>query len=71
MLVLTRRLDEKIVIPGLDVTIQVLDVRHGRVRLGISAPGSVRIVRQEVLDTTRRADLEAAEIAESEELVPA
>jgi carbon storage regulator CsrA len=49
MLVLSRRLHEKIVLPGLNITIQVAAVRGGVVRLGIQAPPEVRVVRQELL----------------------
>ncbi len=50
MLVLSRRLNEKIVLPGLNVTIEVLAVKGNAVRLGITAPDGVRIVREELLD---------------------
>jgi carbon storage regulator len=46
MLVLTRRTGEAIVIGG-DIRITVTMVRGGRVRLGITAPESVRIDRAE------------------------
>jgi carbon storage regulator CsrA len=49
MLVLSRRLKEKIVLPGLNVTIEVLAVKGNAVRLGITAPGGVSIVREELL----------------------
>ncbi len=47
MLVLTRRLEEKIVI-GNDICITILSIEGDRVRLGIEAPKSVRVDRQEV-----------------------
>ena len=50
MLVLSRRLNEKIVLPGLNVTIQVVAVKGGAVRLGIEAPPDVQVVREELLD---------------------
>jgi carbon storage regulator CsrA len=53
MLVLSRRRDEKIVLPGLGVTIQVLDIRRGAVRLGIAAPPEVTVLRQEVVGKPR------------------
>ena len=49
MLVLTRKLKEKIAI-GNDVEITVLAIEGGRVRLGIDAPGAVNVVRSEVAD---------------------
>jgi carbon storage regulator len=50
MLVLTRKLGESIHI-GADVVLTLLDVRPGRIRLGIAAPLSVRIQRAENLDS--------------------
>lgn len=48
MLVLSRRVNETIVLPGLDITIRVVAVRAGVVRLGIEAPPDVTIVREEL-----------------------
>ncbi|HTM10424.1 MAG TPA: carbon storage regulator CsrA [Verrucomicrobiae bacterium] len=48
MLVLTRRLGESITI-GEDVVVTVLSVTGGQIRLGITAPQSVRVLRQEIL----------------------
>ena len=48
MLVLSRRTEERIVFPGLGVTLQVLQVKHNLVKLGIDAPPSVRILRDEL-----------------------
>jgi carbon storage regulator len=47
MLVLTRRVDEEIVIDN-QVRVRVMEIRGDRVRLGIVAPASVRVDRQEV-----------------------
>ena len=47
MLVLTSKLNEQILIDGGEITIRVVDVRGGRVRLGIEAPQHVRIERHE------------------------
>lgn len=47
MLVLTRRLRESIVI-GNEVTVTVVEIRGDQVRLGIDAPRSVQIHREEV-----------------------
>jgi carbon storage regulator CsrA len=49
MLVLSRRLNEKVVFPGLGVTVQVVSVRPGVVRLGIEAPSEVQVLREELL----------------------
>ena len=47
MLVLTRKVDEKILIG--DIVVTVTEIRGDRVRLGIDAPRSINIVRGELL----------------------
>ena len=53
MLVLSRQKDESIVI-GDDVEITIVDVRGGKVRLGITAPKSISVHRREVYDAIQR-----------------
>jgi carbon storage regulator len=48
MLVLTRRIGEEIVIAE-DIHVTVVAVNGQKVRLGISAPSSVRVARRELL----------------------
>ena len=50
MLVLSRRISEKIVLPTLATTVQVVSVKAGVARLGIEAPDAVPVFREEVLD---------------------
>lgn len=51
MLVLSRKVGEKIVIePGIELT--VVDIRGGKVRLGIAAPKDISIRRSELEDRT-------------------
>lgn len=47
MLILTRRVDERIFI-GDDITLCVLDIEGNRVRLGLEAPKDVAILREEI-----------------------
>ena len=47
MLILTRRIEEKIMI-GDEVTITVLGVKGGHVRLGVSAPKKIAVYREEL-----------------------
>jgi carbon storage regulator CsrA len=62
MLVLSRRLGEKIVLPSLGVTVQVLALRRGAVRLGIEAPPDVAVLREELVGKPApRADPKMAE----------
>jgi carbon storage regulator len=53
MLVLSREKDESIVI-GENVKVKVLDVRGGKVRLGVEAPKDVPVHRQEVYDAIQQ-----------------
>lgn len=48
MLVLGRRLNERIVIEGGRIVVTVVDIGDGRVRLGITAPDGVRVDREEI-----------------------
>ncbi len=52
MLVLTRRVGEQIVING-DVRITVVAVQGNKVRIGVTAPPSVCVDRQEIHDRRR------------------
>jgi carbon storage regulator len=47
MLILTRRIGESVRI-GEDVTVTVLEVKGNQVRLGINAPKSVAVHREEI-----------------------
>jgi len=47
MLVLTRKLNETIVIDG-NITVTVVEVRGNRVKLGIAAPVDVPVIREEI-----------------------
>jgi len=55
MLVLTRRLNEEIVIAG-NIRITVLECNGRHVRLGIAAPSTVTVDRQEVHERRLAAD---------------
>ncbi len=52
MLILSRRLGECVKI-GDEVTVTVLGVRNGQVRLGVTAPKSVAVHREEVYERIR------------------
>jgi carbon storage regulator CsrA len=47
MLILTRRVGETIMI-GDEITVTVLDVKGNQVRLGVNAPKSVAVHREEI-----------------------
>jgi carbon storage regulator len=47
MLILSRKLNEKILI-GDGIVVTVLELRNGKVKLGFSAPEGVKILREEL-----------------------
>ena len=53
MLVLSRKLNEKIVIDG-GIVITVVKIEGGQVRLGIEAPKHVKVFREEILNGSAR-----------------
>lgn len=56
MLVLSRKINEKIVIDG-NIVVTVVKIDRNQVRIGIEAPGDVRVFREEILGSSaRRAD---------------
>ena len=59
MLVLTRRANQSIMI-GSDVVVTVLEVRGDQVRIGIDAPRSVAVHREEVFRELEAANRAAA-----------
>ncbi|MBM7773355.1 carbon storage regulator [Actinokineospora baliensis] len=63
MLVLTRRTGESVRI-GDEVTVTILDIRGDVVRVGIQAPRSVTVHRDEVYRELRKANEAAARTAE-------
>ena len=48
MLILTRKIDQSIIIQG-NITIMVLGVERDRVKLGIAAPAEVSVLREELV----------------------
>lgn len=60
MLVLTRQKNESIIL-GDDIRITIIDIEGDRVRVGIEAPKTLKIMRAELLDETRRVNAEAVQ----------
>lgn len=52
MLVLSRKLNEKIIIDE-NIEIKVLSIENGNVQLGITAPKDIEILRQELLEDVK------------------
>jgi len=65
MLILSRRVNEKIVI-GEDIVVSVVEVRGDQVKLGIEAPRNVKVFRQEVFDAIQEENKKAAAAAGAE-----
>lgn len=59
MLVLSRKVDESIVI-GDNITIKVISVEKGVVKLGVDAPKNVSIVRNELLEDVKDSNIAAS-----------
>ena len=59
MLILSRKIDEKIRI-GNDVSITVIEIHGDQVKLGVEAPKSVKVFRQEIFNAIEKENAEAA-----------
>ncbi|WP_461255472.1 carbon storage regulator CsrA [Treponema sp. R80B11-R83G3] len=62
MLILSRRVDEKVVI-GDDIKISIIEIRGDQVRIGIDAPKKVKVFRQEVYDAIKAENKAASKSA--------
>ncbi|MPZ98532.1 MAG: carbon storage regulator CsrA [Dehalococcoidia bacterium] len=62
MLILTRKVEQGIVIDG-DIVVRVLAVDGERVKLGIEAPKTVPVLREELLQEVAGQNREAVELA--------
>ena len=52
MLILSRKINEKIMI-GEDISVSIIEIRGDQVRIGVDAPKSVKVFRQEVFDAIK------------------
>ena len=50
MLVLSRRVDQKVSFPGLGITVQILGVKGSNVKVGVDAPLEIRVIRDELAE---------------------
>lgn len=60
MLILSRKTGEVIKI-GDEVTIHVIEISKGFVKIGIDAPAQVKILREEVYERVKSENIEAAQ----------
>ncbi len=62
MLIITRKPGEKIML-GDDVTIEVMEISGSRVRIGIAAPRSIPVYREEIWNAVKQESADAAAAA--------
>lgn len=67
MLVLARKLDESIVI-GDDITIKIISIEKGIVKIGIDAPRDVDILRSELIEDVKEANIAASKEVDSTDI---
>jgi carbon storage regulator len=60
MLVLSRRVNETIII-GDDIRVTLLGVEGDKIKLGIEAPKTVKVLREEILEATKATNRQAAQ----------
>ena len=57
MLVLSRKMGQGILIPAYEISVQILAIKGATIRLGVSAPTEVKVLRGEVQDSVSRPTL--------------
>ena len=62
MLILSRKTNEKIMI-GDEISISIIEIRGDQVRIGVDAPKTVKVFRQEVFDAIKAENKAAAQSA--------
>ncbi|MDR1143822.1 MAG: carbon storage regulator CsrA [Spirochaetaceae bacterium] len=60
MLILSRKINERIMI-GDDISVSIIEIRGDQVRIGVDAPKTVKVFRQEVFDAIKAENKAAAE----------
>lgn len=62
MLVLSRKVNEEILL-GKDISIKIIAISDTQVRIGITAPPEVQILRAELLETVKENIIEASKLS--------
>lgn len=70
MLILSRKLDESIIIDG-NIEVKIISIDDNRVRIGISAPGNVEVHRKEIFEKIKDENMQAASTAKAMEALRA
>ena len=65
MLVLTRKLDESVIL-GSNIEVKVLGIRGDQVSLGFTAPHEISIYRKEVYEAIQKENIQAVKRGEGE-----
>lgn len=60
MLVLSRKENQRVLFPNLGITCEIVKIAGNAVRVGIDAPGDVRILREEIADDQAMQEAEQA-----------
>ncbi|MBO4321023.1 MAG: carbon storage regulator CsrA [Treponema sp.] len=67
MLILSRKVDEKIII-GNDITLTIIEIHGDLVKIGVEAPKNVKVFRQEVFEAIQAENKAAASQTSDDEL---
>lgn len=62
MLILSRKLEESIIING-NIEIKIVSIDDNRVRIGVNAPANVEVHRKEVFEKIEEENMQAAKTA--------
>ena len=62
MLILSRKINEKIMI-GDEISVSIIEIRGDQVRIGVDAPKTVKVFRQEVFDAIKAENKAAVQSA--------
>jgi len=62
MLIISRKVGESLIIDN-EIEIFILDIKNDKIRIGIEAPKSVKILRKELFET-EKSNREAVQIAD-------
>ncbi|MDX9967050.1 carbon storage regulator [Sulfuricurvum sp. IAE1] len=68
MLILSRKADESVIIAD-TITVKVVSIEKGVVKLGIDAPHNIRILRSELVKAVEHSNKEASTAASDESLL--